>query len=219
MEVVFNGRDAVNLSAIELVDVSDTDGNVKIVVRYQTRRGVNVGCINFRKPIHYNPYRKVTRAFAKEMVEEIESLTQHPDMPIERVIDLKAWRIGCLGVDLNTATEAQSTLALARLCLDWSVGRRNAPSDKALEQRTGLDTDTINRITVRGDYKRCIEDLMLNGSLFEPRTPEEFRAWVAEYTDMPTRFGKRMRLLEDEVEMLVKSVASQHGIVLSGFFR
>ena len=214
MKVVFNSRDAVNLSTIESVDVSDADGNVKIVVRYQTRGEVNLNCINFRRPMSYHPCREMTRELAEEITKEIESLMQHPDLSIERVIDLKAWHIGCLGVDLNTATETQATHALARLCLDWSVGRRNAPSDKALEQRTGLDTDTINRITARGDYKRCVEDLMLNGSLFEPRTSKEFRAWVSEYADMPVRFGKRMRLREDEVEMLVKSVACQHRMVL-----
>lgn len=219
MKVVFNSRDAVNLSAIESVDVSEANGNVKIVVRYQTRGEVNLNCINFRRPMSYHPCREMTRELAEEITEEIESLTRHPDLSIRRVIDLKAWHIGCLGVDLNTATEVQATRALARLCLDWSVGSRNAPSDRALEQRTGLDTDTIDRITARGDYKRCVEDLLLNGSLFEPRTPEEFGAWVAEYADMPTRFGKRMRLCEDDVETLVKSVASQHGIVLSGFCR
>lgn len=73
-------------TSIESVDVSDTNVNVKIVVRYQTRRGMNVNCVNFRRPINYHPPRKMTRALAQEIAEEIESLTQHPDMPIERII-------------------------------------------------------------------------------------------------------------------------------------
>ena len=219
MKVVFNSRGAVDLSAIESVDISDTDGNIKIVVRYQKGRGVDINCINFLRKIRYSPDTEMTQQLAEEMAEEIENLTQHPDLPITQVIDLKAWHIGCLGVDLNTATEAQATLAFARLCWNWSVGGYNYPTDNQLKQRTELDINTIDRITARGDYKRCIKDLMLNGSLFDPRTAKEFRAWVAEYGDMPSRFGKRMRLREDDVEMLVSSVASQHGIVLSGSFK
>lgn len=42
MKVVFNSGNPVDLSATASVDVSDTDGNVKIIVRYWTRKGVNV---------------------------------------------------------------------------------------------------------------------------------------------------------------------------------
>ncbi len=219
MKIAFNSGNPVDLSAIESMDVSDTDGNVKIVVRYQTRKGANVNCINFRRALSLDPYRAVSREFAEEMVEEIESLTQQPDRPIEKVIDLKAWCIGCLSVDLNTATDTQATLALARLCWHWSIGRNNHPSEKQLEKRTKLDTSTINRITDKDNYKRCVKDLMHNCFLFEPQTAEEFRAWVAGYGNMPTRFGKRMRLCEDEVEMLVKSAANYHRIVLPDFSR
>lgn len=218
MKVAFNSGNPVDLSTIESMDVSDTDGNVKIVVRYRTRKGVNVNCINFRRPLS-DTYRAVTREFAEEMVEEIKGLTQQPDQPIEEVTYLKAWCIGCLSVDLNTATDAQATRALARLCWHWSIGRKNAPSDKQLEKRTELDTNTINRITIRDNYKRCVENLMQNGFLFKPRTTEEFRAWVVEYGDMPARFGKRMRLCEEDVETLVESAASYHRIVLPSFSR
>lgn len=218
MKVIFNSGNPVDLSAIESMDVSDTDGSVKIVVHYLTSRGVSCNHITFRRPLS-DTYRTVTREFTEEMVEEIKSLTQQPDRPIEEVIDLKAWCIGCLSVDINTATDAQATLAFARLCWHWSIGRNNHPSEKQLEKRTKLDTGTINRITDKDDYKRCVENLMKNGFLFKPRTAEEFRAWVAGYRNMPTKFGKRMRLCEDDVETLVESVASYHRIVLPGFSR
>lgn len=212
MKVVFGSNDTADLSVIQSVCVSDAGGKVKILVRHKTKRTEKVSAINFRKKIHYNPDIEITKGFAEEIAEEIESLTQHLDLPINRVIDLKAWYIGCLGVDLNTATDAQATLALARLCWNWSVGRRNAPSDKELEQRTMLDTDTINRIAATDDYKQRVEDIMLNGSFFEPRTTEEFKAWIAEYGNMSMRFGKRMRLCEDDVQTLLESVTRQHGI-------
>ena len=70
------------------------------------------------------------KAFAVEIVTEIGNLKKHPELPIQEVINLKAWRSGCLGVDLNTATDVR-THALARLCVDWCVGRYNAPRDNS----------------------------------------------------------------------------------------
>ena len=152
------------------------------------------------------------KALAAEIVAEIENLTKNPEMPIEEVIGLKAWHSGCLGVDLNTATDIQATHALARLCVCWSVGRYNAPTDKQLEQRTGLDIDTIRRIAATDDYMQCVVDLLFNGSLFERRTAEEFKAWVEEYADMPEKCGKRLQISESDVLKLLKTLASKHGI-------
>ncbi len=211
MKVVFNNGDAVNLSAIESLDVSDTDDNVEIVVHYQTRRTEKVSYITFRSPIHFNPNKKTSRELIKEIVAEIKALIGNQTLSIEHVIDLKVWRIGCLSVNLNTTTDSQKTIALARLCVSWGVGRRNAPTHKQLEVRTGLDTDTIQDIAATDNYKQCVKELLLKGSLFEPRTAEEFKTWVEEYYDMPRRFGKRMRLSEEASKTLINEIASTYG--------
>ena len=193
------------LSAIQSVRVSDADGKVKILVGHKTKRTEEVSSINFRRKIRYSPDVEITTEFAEEIAKDIEDLTKNPDMPIERVIGLKVWGSGYLQVNLDTATEAQATIALARLCWSWIFGKNHVPTDKQLELRTGLDACNIVHITSSDDYKQCVEDLML-----EARTGEEFKAWVDGYRNMPTRFGKHMRLSEDDVQTLVESVASQH---------
>ena len=211
MKVIFNSNDAADPSAIASVHVSDVNGKVGIVVHHHTKR--KPSCINFRTPIHFNPRREMDKALAAEIVVEIENLRKNPQMPIQEVIDLKAWRIGCLGVDLKTATDVQATHALARLCASWSVGRNNAATDKQLEQRTGLDICTIHRIAATDDYKQCVVDLLFNGSLFEPRTVAEFKAWVEGYAKRPEQFGKRMQISEsDDVLTLLATLASKYGI-------
>ena len=207
MKIVFGSNDTANLSAIQSVCVNDDD-KVKILVSHKTERMEKVSSINFRSKMRYSPDVEITK-FAEEIAKDIEDLMKNPDMPIERVIKLKIWASGYLQVNLDTATDEQATIALARLCWDWIFGRNNHPTDKQLEQRTGLDTDTITHITSRDDYKQCIEELM-----FKDRTREEFETWVTEYGDMSARFGKRMRLREDEVQTLVESVANRHRIAL-----
>ena len=211
MKVIFGSRDIADPSAIASVHVSDVNGKVGIVVHHHTKR--KPSCINFRTPIHFYPRREMDKALAAEIVAEIENLTKHPEMPIEEVIVLKAWSIGCLGVDLKTATDVQATHALARLCASWSIGRNNAATDKQLEQRTGLDICTIHRIAATDDYKQCVVDLLFNGSLFEPRTVAEFKTWVEGYAKRPEQFGKRMQIRKsDDVLTLLATLASQYGI-------
>ena len=211
MKVVFRKNETATLSAITSVCVRDTGSSVKIVARHRTRRAEKESCITFRSTIHFSPNIKMTKAFAEDIVAEIECLVAHPSLPLERVIDSRAWCVGCLGIDLNTATVPQKTSALARLCVGWSVGGRNEPTDKQLEVRTGLDTDTITGIADTDAYKQCVKELLLNGSLFEPRTAEEFKAWVKS-ADLPRRFGKRTRLSEEASKRLINEIASTHGI-------
>ena len=137
MKVIFDSRDTADPSAIASVSISDVDGKVGIVVHHHTKR--KPGCINFRTPIHFNPRREMDKALAAEIVAEIENLTKHPEMLIEEVIGLKAWRIGCLGVDLKTATDVQATHALARLCVNWSIGGKNAATCKQFARNTCLN--------------------------------------------------------------------------------
>ena len=196
MKVIFGSRDTADPSTIALVHVSDVNGKIGIIVHHHTKRTLKPSCINFRTPIHFNPRREMDKALAAEIVAEIEHLTKHPEMPIEEVIVLKAWSIGCLGVDLKTATDVQATHALARLCANWSIGRNNAPREEQLEQRTGLDICTIHRIAATDDYKQCVVDLLFNGSLFEPRTVAEFKPWAEGYAKRPEQFGERMRIRE-----------------------
>ena len=212
MKVIFGSNDAADLCAIASVQVSDVDGKVKIVVRHQTKRSVKTSCLKFRTPIHFNPRIEMNKAFAAEIVAEIENLRKTPEMPIQKVIDLKAWCSGCLGVDLKVATDVQVTHALARLCVSWCIGRRNVPTDNQLEQRTGLDIGTIRRIAATDDYKHCVADLLFNGSLFQPRTRQEFKAWVEEYADMPENFSKRTRISKSDVLTFLETLASRYGI-------
>lgn len=212
-KVIFGSNDAADLCAIESVHVSNVDGKVRIVVRHHTRRTVKTSCLKFRTPIYFYPRREMNEALAAEIVAEIENLRKHPKMPIQEVIDLKAWRSGCLGVDMKTATDVQATHALARLCVGWSIGRNNAATDNQLEQRTGLNICTIHRIAATDDYKQCVVDLLFNGSLFEPRTVAEFKTWVEGYAKRPEQFGKRMRIRKsDDVLTLLATLASQYGI-------
>lgn len=206
MRVIF-GDGTVDLSAIQSVCVSDADGKVKILVCHKTKRTEKVSSINFRSKIHYSPDVEITTEFAEEIAKDIEDLTKNPDMPIEQVIGLKVWASGYLQVNLDTATEAQATIALARLCCDWLFGKNNAPTDKQLELRTGLDVSDITRIASTDDYKRCVEDILIKA-----RTGEEFTAWVEGSGNMRARFGKRMRLCEDDAQTLLESIARQHGI-------
>ena len=212
MKVIFGSKDAADLCAIASVHVSDVDGKIKIVVRHQTKRDIKTSCLKFRTPIHFNPRIEMNKTLAAEIVVEIENLTKNTEMPTEEVIDLKAWRSGCLEVDMKTATDVQATHALARLCVSWCIGRRNAPTDNQLEQRTGLDIGTIRRIAATDDYKQCVTDLLFNGSLFEPRTREEFKTWVEEYWNMPEKFSKRTRIRKSDVLPLLETLASKYGI-------
>lgn len=211
MKIVFRNNETATLSAITSVCVRDTGSGVKIVARHRTRRAEKESCITFRSTIHFSPDKKMTKAFAEALVAEIKDLIENRSLSIEGIIDLKAWRIGCLGIDLNTATVPQKTSALARLCVSWSVGGRNEPTDKQLEVRTGLDTDTITGIAATDAYKQCVKELLRNDSLFEPRTAEEFKAWVKS-ADLPGRFGKRTRLSEEASKRLINEIASTHGI-------
>ena len=207
MKVICDSKDAADLCAIESVHVSDVDGKVKIVVRHQTKRAVKTSCLKFR----INPHIEMNKTLAGKIVAEIENLTKNTEMPIQEVIDLKAWRSGCLGVDLKTATNVR-THALARLCVSWCIGRYNAPTDNQLKQRTGLDICTIRRIAATDDYKQYVAALLFKGSLFKRRTRQEFKTWVEESGDMPEQFSKRTRISKSDVLTLLKTLASKYGI-------
>ena len=199
MKVVFGSADTAELSAIQSVRVSNTNGKIKILVRHKTKRTEKGSAINFREKIQYNPDVELTTEFAEEIVKDIENLTKNPDMPIEQVIKLKVWATGYLQVDLKTTTDGQAIIALAELHWGWLFGSSKAPSDRQLELRTGLDASSITRLASKDDYKAYVEELMSNDFHGEGRTREEFLAWIKGYGDMPAQFGKRMRLSEDDI--------------------
>ena len=206
MKVIFSDGTA-DLSAIQSVCVSEAGGKVKILGHHQTKRTEKVSSINFRRKIHYSPDREITREFAEKIAKDLEDLMKNPDTPIEQVIERKIWAIGYLQVDLNTASNDQATIALARLCCDWLFGRSNTPSDDQLTLRTGLDTSDITRIAASNNYKKHVEEL-----LFNDRTGEEFKTWVESSPDLPARLGRRMRFSESDARTILESIARRHRI-------
>lgn len=208
MRVIFSGGTA-DLSAIQSVSVGESDGKFKILVRHKTKRTEKVSSINFRRKIYDNPEVEMTTEFAEEIVKDIENLTQNPDMPIEQVIELKVWATGYLQVNLKTTTDAQATIALARLRWGWIFGVRKVPTDKQLELRTGLDTHTITCLASRDDYKAYVADIMGNALHGEGCTREEFRAWVKGCENMPERFGDQLKFVLC-VEFIGKDLNEQY---------
>jgi len=208
MRVIFGGGTA-DLSAIQSVSVGKSDGKVKILVHHKARRAEKVSVINLRGNIHYNPEVEMTKEFAEEIVKDIENLTKNPNMPIEQVVELKVWVTGYLQVNLKTTTDAQATIALARLRWGWIFGRSNAPTDKQLELRTGLDAHTITCLASRDDYKAYVEDLMGNALHGEGCTREEFRAWVKGCENMPERFGDQVKFVLC-IEFISKDLNEQY---------
>lgn len=209
MKVVFNNENVVSLSAIQLVSVirDDNTGRFKVRVKHKAEKAEE-GEVSYLLGVHP---RSQTKKSCEKIARQIEDLTRNPDMPLAQVVELEAFAYGHLQISLSLRTDL-AVIALARLCWHWAAFE--APTDEQLQHRTGLGTGEINRITSKDDYKRCVGDLM-----FRTYTREEFKRWIDGYKNMLARFSKRMRLREDDVQTLVKSVASQHGIVLSGSFK
>ena len=209
MKIIFDNENAASLSAIQLVSVirDDNTGRFKVRVKHKTEKAEE-GEVSYLLGVHP---RSQTKKRCEKIAKQIEGLTRNPDMPLAQVVELEAFAYGHLQIGLSPRTDL-AVIALARLCWDWAAFE--APTDKQLQHRTGLVLGEINKITSKDDYKRCVEDLM-----FSTRTADEFKKWIDGYKNMPVRFGKRMRLRENDVEMLVSSIASQHGIVLSGSFK
>lgn len=206
MKVVFQGNETADVSEIQSVEVVHAS-RIKVRVKYQTKKTGKDFYLAYPHPSRRWARRHLPQ-FAKTIAKELESLSKVPDMPIEQVVELIAWRNAHLQVKMDTNSHA-AACGLASLC--WYYPLDRTPKDEQLEFRTGLSTDEIEKIASADIYKQSIETLM-----FETySTPDKFKWWLRDYgRNMPKQLGKRMRLCEDTATELINSAADQYGIGL-----
>ena len=209
MKVVFERNDTANVSDIQSVSVIRTAKPIEVCVKYKAKK-------TGKQKVSYltRPSPKIRRACrnwpesAEVTANELESLSKRPNMPIEQVVELTAWRNGHLKVEMDSDSDA-SACGLAFLCVDWPF-HHNSP-DKELKFRTGLRADGIEKIASADIYKQSIKVSMLNSY----DSPDKLKWWLRDYgRDITKRFGKRMRLSEDSAAKLINSMAEQYGIDL-----
>ena len=203
MKVVFERNETADVSEIQSVLVITAAKRIEVHLKRKT--GETEEKV-FDLPLLKGFFRKT---WAEEVAKELERFTESSNTPIDQVIASTAWASGYLQVklDVNSDTSAQG---LARLCWDWVLSQN--PTDEQLELRTGLSVDEIAKVTSRNLYKQHIETLMLEYH----NTADKFKRWVNRYkTNIPSRFGDRMRLSEDTAAKLLNSVAEKHDIDLS----
>ena len=205
MKVVFRKNKTADVSAIQSVSVSNAAKRIKVCVKHKTGKTGKQKVSYLADPCL--PYsRRHLPESAKKIVKELESLSKAPDIPIEQVVELTAWRHGHLKVEMD-ADNQTSARGLAFLCVDWPFGQN--PSDEELKFRTGLRATDIKRVASTDIYKQSIETLMLKSY----DTSDKFKWWLRDYgRNMSRRFGKRMRLSEDAATDLINSIAEQRGV-------
>ena len=207
MKVVFRKNNTADVSAIESVSVSPAAKRIEVCVKHKTGKTGKQKVSYLADPCLSYSRRHLPES-AKKIVKELESLSKAPDMPIEQVVELTAWRNGHLQVKMDTDSHA-SARGFAFLCVDWPFDHN--PSDEELKFRTGLSGDEIKKIARSDIYKHSIEALMLDSY----DTSDKFKWWLRDYErNMPRRFGKRMRLSEDAATELINSMAEQRGVAL-----
>lgn len=209
MKVIFEGNETADVSAIRSVRKETIQGKLKVCVEHKTGE----------QKVSYLAYPRLRyarlslRELAKPIAKELEELSRAPDMPIEKIIELDAWRCGHLQVKLDINNDA-SVRGLARLCWDWSFSQ--TPKYEQLEFRTGLRTDEIQKVTNTNIYKHFVASLMLKTY----KTAGDFKGWVRDYGgNMPHWFGDRMRLSEDAARELINSVAERYSVDLGNLRR
>ena len=209
MKVVFEGKDTANVSEIQSVSVIRTAKPIEVCVKHKAKK-------TGKQRVSYLtcPSPKIKRAhrnwpeLAEVIANELEGLSKRPDMPIERVVELTAWRNGHLKVELDTDSDV-SARGLAFLCVDWPLDQ--TPKDKQLKLRTGLSADEIQKIASTDIYKQSIKVSMLKSY----DSPDKLKWWLRDYgRDITKGFGRRMRLSEDTAAELINSMAEQYGIDL-----
>ena len=207
MKVICEGNDTVDVSAIQSISVVHASTRIKVRVKYKTKKTSKQKGSYLVYPCSRYSRRHLPES-AKTIAEELRSLSRAPDMPIEQVVELTAWRNGHLQIRMDADSRA-STQGLASLCWYWPLGQ--TPKDEQLELRTGLSADEIEKIASRDIYKQSIEALMLETY----NNADEFKWWLRDYgRNMPKQFGKRMRLSEATATELITSASEQHGINL-----
>jgi len=209
MKVVFEGNDTANVSEIQSVSVTRTAKPIKVCVKHKAKKTgkQKVSYLTCPSPkIRYA--RRNWPESAEVIANELEGLSKRPDMPIEQVVELTAWRHGHLKVEMDSDSEA-SACGLAFLCVDWPF--HHNPPDKELKFRTGLRADEIEKIASTDIYKQSIKVSMLKSY----DSPDKLKWWLRDYgRDITKGFGRRMRLSEDTAAKLINSMAEQYGIDL-----
>jgi len=207
VKVVFRGNKTADVSAIQSVSVGNATKRIEVCVKHKTEKTGKQKVSYLADPrLSYSRWHLPKSA--KKIVKELESLSKAPDMPIEQVVELTAWRNGHLQVKMDANSPA-SARGLAFLCVSWSFGQ--SPPNKELKFRTGFSGDEIKKIASTGIYKQSIEALMLKSY----DTSDKFKWWLRDYgRNMPRRFGKRMQLSEDAATELINSMAEQRGVDL-----
>ena len=207
MKVVFRGNETADVSEIQSVSVITKVKRIEVRVEYKMGKTGKQKVSYLAYPRRTYPLRHLSES-AKKIVKELESLSKTPDMPIEQVVELIAWRSGHLQVEMDPDSPA-SALGLARLCWYWPLNQ--TPKYEQLQLRTGLSIHEIGKIAKRDIYKRSIEVLIPETY----STPDKFKWWLRDYgRNMPEKIGKRMRLSEDTVTELINSFADQYDIDL-----
>lgn len=209
MKVVFEGDDTANVSEIQSVSVIRTTKPIEVCVKHEAKKTgkQKVSYLTCPSPKIRRAHRNWTES-AEVIANELEDLSKRPDMPVEQVVELTAWRNGHLKVELDTHNHV-SAQGLAFLCVDWPLDQ--TPKDKQLKLRTGLSADEIEKIASTDIYKQSIKVSMLKSY----DSPDKFKWWLRDYgRDMPKGFSRRMRLSEDTAAKLINSMAEQYGIDL-----
>ncbi len=206
MKVIFQGNHTADVSEIQSVSVIPASKRIEVHLKRKTGETEEKVCDLIYPGSRYA--RRLLPKLAETIKEELVSLSTAPDMPIEQVIKLTAWRRGHLQVRMDTDSRA-STQGLASLCWHWSLGRK--PKDEELELRTGLSADDIEKIASPDIYKQSIKDLMLESY----DTPDKFKWWLRDWIpNMPAKLGEHMRISENTATELINSGAEQYNIDL-----
>lgn len=203
MKVVFERNETADVSEIQSVSVITTAKRIEVHLKRKTGETEEKVC---DLPLRERVFEKT---WDEEVAKDLERFSEAPNTPIEQVIASRAWGVGCLQVKLDVNSDI-SDRGLARLC--WYRSLSGKHTVEQLELRTGLSADEIEKIASTDSYKQHVKDL-----IFKERDADKFKKWVVEDwgENMPTRFGKIMRLSKETATELINSVAEKHGIDLS----
>ena len=87
MKVIFRENNIADVSAIQLVSVSDAAKRIEVCVKHKTGKTGKQKVSYLAAPCL--PYsRRHLPESAKKIVKELESLSKAPDIPIEQVVEI-----------------------------------------------------------------------------------------------------------------------------------
>lgn len=103
MKVVFRENNTADVSAIQSVSVIRTAKPIEVCVKHKAKKTgkQKVSYLTCPSPkIRYA--RRNWPESAEVIANELEGLSKRPDMPVEQVVELTAWRNGHLKVDMDS---------------------------------------------------------------------------------------------------------------------